>query len=102
MIAAALFSQIRATITRASHNIKIIWDKHYTGQNQAKGIEDLEERRLASKCPLCDNQTQNTTGSGNTQEETSLPNGKGAEQTYSRRYQQRGTNTTTTPKQSWT
>ena len=55
LFAAALFSQTQTTITRASHNVKLIWDKHYTGQNQAKGIANLEERRLASKCPLCDN-----------------------------------------------
>ena len=54
MFAVALFSHTQTTITRATHNDKLIWDKHYTGQNQAKGIANLEERRQASKCPLCD------------------------------------------------
>ena len=54
IFAAQIFAQPNATLSTASLNVKLIWDKHWHGGNQTKHIEDAVARDMESACPLCD------------------------------------------------
>ena len=52
-LAAQVYDVHKASLSQASHKVKLIWDKHWHKVNQAKEAHAAEEYDELSACPLC-------------------------------------------------